>query len=132
MGGPDNDGNFIDDYLGYGLIDAGASVGNSGAGQNIFQNSDFLVGITPSPLFADDIFVVIRCKNGCDQPPYVSYFVQSTGENAAVDMKPLPAHTATYTGRFTTAGSGLITFQIVGVLGGNALESLVFTYALID
>jgi len=132
MGGPDTDGNFVDDYLGYGLIDAGASVGNSGAGQNIFQNGDFIVGITPSPLFPDDIYIVIECKNGCDQAPYVSYFVQSTGENEAVEMEDLPAHANTYFGRFTTAGSGLITIQILGVQGGDPLEHLIFSYALID
>ena len=131
MGGPDANQNGVDDYLGHGLLDAGAALGN-GPGEAVFENGDFLVGITASPLFADDILVVVRCKRGSDGPPSVSYFVHESAENAAVTMVPLAAHPNTFLGKFQTSGSGTMTIQISGVLSGLPLESMQVVYTLID
>jgi len=131
-GGPDADVNGIDDYLGYGVLDAAGAVGNPSAGNGIFENSDFLTGITPSPLFADEIYVVVRCKNGSDAAPLVSYFVHQTSEGGAVTMEALPAHANTWLGKFVVSGSGKITVQINGVLGGIPLQNLKCEYFLDD
>jgi len=132
MGGPDLDGNQVDDYLGHGLLDAGAAVGNAIGGNGIFENVDFRLGITPSPLFNDDIFIVVLCKRGSDAPPTVSFFVKNTGDSGSPDMEPLPAHADTYLGRFTTGGSGEISIQVHGLLNGYPLEPLIVDYTLID
>jgi len=132
LGGPDTDGNSIDDFLGHGVLDAGGALGKIGGGSSVFQNQDFLVGITQSAVFPDDVYVLIRCKNGCDGAPAVSYFVQSTAENASVTMETLPAHANTYLGRFTTTGSGGITVQVAGLLNGQPLETLQLVYTLVD
>jgi len=132
IGGPDADGNNVDDYLGHGVINAGAALGKVVGGNAVFQNQDFLVGIMQSPIYEDDIYVVIKCKNGSDGAPAVSYFVQLTGENASIPMELLPAHTNTYMGRFRTTGSGAITFQVAGLKGGSALQTLQFAYTLVD
>jgi subtilisin family serine protease len=130
MGGPDTDGNGIDDNLGYGLIDAAASLGTAVVKDAIHENDDFLVGTTLSPLYNNDIFVVVRCKKGSDGAPAVSYFVKSTAENASIHMDPLPAHENTYIGRFHTVGNGQITIQVNGVLSGKPLQGLSFVYVI--
>jgi len=131
MGGPDADQNGVDDYLGYGLIDAGLALGVPAGGEGIFSNSDFLAGVTPSPLFAGDVFIVVRCKQGCDEAPAVTFFVQSTGDSGEVDMEPLPAHPNTFLGRLHTSATGSITFQVTGFLGGSPLETLEIVYLLL-
>jgi thermitase len=132
MGGPDIDANQVDDYLGHGLLDAGAALGSSSGVDGIFENTDFRMGITPSPLFNDDIFVIVKCKNGCDTAPVVSYFVHDSGQSAALDMQLLPAHPNTFIGRFTTTATGEITIQAHALLGGVPLEPLVVVYTLIN
>ena len=131
MGGPDVNGNQIDDYMGYGILDVGEALGNV-IGGSIYENADFLAGVTASPLFGDDVMIVLKCKRGSDEAPRVSYFIQETGENEEIAMEALPAHANTYLGRFQTTGSGPITFQITGLLGGSPLETLVFVYTFID
>ncbi|HEX9744669.1 MAG TPA: S8 family serine peptidase [bacterium] len=130
LGGPDNDGNSIDDYLGHGLINVAGSVGSGASKKNIFENQWFLAGLAPSSLFSDDFFLVVKCKSGCDQAPNASYFIQETAENASIILEPLPAHPDTYLGRFYTAGSGAITIQITGISGGNPLDLLTFVYTI--
>lgn len=130
MGGPDNNSNGVDDYLGHGLINAGAALGGSSLNNSVHENSDFLVGISSSPVFNNDVYIIIRCKRGSDTPPAVSYFILSTAENKQVVMEPLPAHKNTYLGRFHTTASGEINIQVSGTLGGFPLESLSFQYFL--
>jgi len=132
MGGPDSDVNGIDDFLGHGLLDAGAALGNAPGADSVFENMDFLVGVTASPLFADDVYIIVKCKLGCDEPPHVSYFVQATAENAVVNMEPLPAQANTFLGRFETTGFGLITIRVTGILGGLPLEPLDIDFTLFD
>ncbi len=132
MGGPDTNTNGVDDYLGHGLLDAGAALGNIIGGDGIFENSDFRLGVTPSPLFSDDIFVLVHCKRGSDDVPVVSFYVHANGDNGAITMEPLAAHPDTYMGRFRTVQAGQISFQVHGLLQGSPLTPLMVDYMLID
>jgi len=85
-----------------------------------------------SPIFEDDIYVVIKCKNGSDGAPAVSYFVQLTGENASIPMEALPAPRKHIHGTFQDDRKRAITFQVAGLKGGSALQTLQFAYTLVD
>lgn len=124
MGGPDVDLNGVDDNMGYGIINAGAAFGNEGTSGGIFESAGLLAAIVPSPIFADDIYVLVRCKTGCDGPPFVHYIVESTLENGIIDMEPLPAHPDSYLGRFHTTGTGTIIVKILGETGGIPFTQL--------
>jgi thermitase len=131
MGGPDTDANGVDDNLGYGLIDAAATLGTGSVANAIHENGDFLVGVTPSPLYDNEVYVLVRCKRGSDGPPSVSYFIATTGDNAAVQMEALPAQPDTYLGRFFTLAQGNATIQVSGLLSGQPLQSLSFKYEIL-
>ncbi len=131
LGGPDADGNGVDDHLGYGVPDAAGALGGEEEGST-YENPDFRVGVGPSPLFVDDIFVIVYCKTQCDDPPEVTYFIQVNAENGSISMKPLPAHVNTWLGRFRTTSSGLITIQVFGSHGDSALETLTYVYDLAE
>jgi subtilisin family serine protease len=128
LGGPDNNGNGVDDYLGHGVIDASASLGTSTSQGSVHENEDFLIGITASPIMDNEFYVVVKCKKGSDKPPSVSYFVKKTAENAAVQMELLPAQTNTYLGRFFTLADTQMTIQLSGVLNGFPLQPLSFVF----
>ncbi len=124
MGGPDLNGNGVDDYMGYGILNVAASIGNEGSGGGVFESAELLAGIVPSPLFANDIFVLVRCKIGCDTPPLVTYIVESTFENGIIGMEPLPAHAGSFLGKFSPEGSGTIVVKILGESGGLPFPQL--------
>jgi subtilisin family serine protease len=125
--GPDLNHNGVDDYLGYGIIDASATVGAAESGQTVHENTDFLVAFAQSPIFDNEVYVIVRCKRGSDAPPSVSYFMIDTAENEAVPMESMGSHPDTYLGRFHTPASGKVTIQVIGVLDGFPLEPLMFT-----
>jgi len=120
LGNTDVNQNGIDDYLGYGIINAGAALGNGGSQGGVFESAELLAGIIPSPIFADDIYVLVRCKVGCSSAPFVNYIVESTLENGIIPMEPLPAHPDSWLGRFHTDGTGTI---VVKILGGNGTST---------
>ncbi|MCX6647109.1 MAG: S8 family serine peptidase [bacterium] len=120
LGSTDADQNGVDDYLGHGIINAGAALGNSGTQGGVFESAELLAGIIPSPIFADDIYVLVRCKVGCDSAPFVNYIVESTLENGIIAMEPLPAHPDSWLGRIHTSGTGTI---IVKILAGNSVST---------
>jgi hypothetical protein len=128
--GPDSNHNGVDDYLGYGIIDVSATIGGAETGQTIHENTDFLVALTQSPIFSNEVYITVRCKRGSDSPPSVSYFMIDTAENEAVQMESVGSHPNTYLGRFHTLASGKVTIQVVGVLGGFPLQPLVFTCSI--
>lgn len=131
LGGPDTDNNSVDDYLGYGVIDAGQSLGAADTVKNaIHENTDFLAGITASPIYNHDFYLIVKCKNGSDLPPSASYFIKSTAENGAIEFESLPAYPNTYLGRFHTLGTGSTTIMISGVMGQKPLQNLQFTYVI--
>ena len=123
-GGPDVDQNGIDDYLGHGLIDAGAALGNGGFAGGVFESAELLAGIIPSPIFPDDIYILVRCKVGCDSAPFVNYIVESTLENGIVEMEPLPAHPDSWLGRIHISTLGTIIVKILGENGGVPFPQL--------
>ena len=128
MGGPDTDGNSVDDYLGYGLIDAGAALTEGSSVSAVRENKDFRIGLFPSPLFSDDVMVLVFCKRGCDSAPDVTWIVNDTAENGTVIMELLPDRANTWLGRFRTSAVSEISIQLMGALDGVPLDTISFNY----
>jgi subtilisin family serine protease len=131
-GGPDENHNNVDDYLGHGIIDVGAAVAAGSGKTSLQENGDFRVGVFPSPLFVDDVMVIVECKRSSDGAPSVTYFVNATAENGSVAMERLPSQTDTWVGQFRTNATGGITINVSGSLGGYPLDPISFVYSLGD
>ena len=126
--GPDTDKNNINDYLGYGVLDAGAAVEAGSGTSPVYQNSDFRAGVFKSPLFYDDIMVYVVCLNGSDVAPEVTYFVEASAKNGSVAMDQLPSQPNKWLGLFRIEDTGAITITVRGALNGYPLDMLSFVY----
>ncbi|MFH1675933.1 MAG: S8 family serine peptidase [bacterium] len=131
LNGPDLDGNGIDDYFGYGVIDVAATLGSFHTGPlSIHETDAFKVGICASPVMPDDFIIIVECKTGCDFAPTVYFDVADNDEAGFVTMDPLPNSYNRFVGRFHTNASGNVTIRVAGDSSGNPLQEMAFSFVL--
>jgi subtilisin family serine protease len=117
-----------DNDFGYGLVDfQKVMVGSTHA-----SNTAFNFGITTSPIFNDDIIIVVKVKQPINGDPQLTYSYLDGGNlrSGSIQMMKLPNQNNVWATRYHTLFSGTITFKVNGIAqGGGNLPELSMDYS---
>ncbi len=127
LGNTDADGNGVDDYFGYGLINPVAAL----SPPTKVSSEYFDVGVSGSPIFEDDVYVFVRVKKAIIGNPIVTYSIAGSGEEGEITMRGVD-NTGFYMGVFTTGHNGQVRVNVTGFVGGEPLPELSIIYIVKD
>jgi len=126
MAGPDDDGNGISDFYGYGILNVAGSLNKSGTTGN-----DFLkIGITENPIFPGEVLVLIQGLVALDSPPTINWSVIDAGGGAIINSEEVESRPGYYIGRFTPSEPGSIRIIITGFSQGAPVAPVTVMYSL--
>ncbi len=123
MGGPDNDGDGVDDYLGYGIIQCRDTLADSPVGRNIALKA----GAFASPLFPEKLNVYVRTLKNIDPG---SLSVSANPVSApVVQFEMIPLEHGGYLGTISWGKSfGPVEIEISASDSGIVYPDLIITY----
>jgi len=128
MAGPDNDANGINDYFGYGILNALGAVGQTGSSGNQYLR----VGVTASPLIPGEVMVLVQALVLMDYPPTATWSLRETTVGGMIELTPVETRPGFYIGRFAPGTSGNVTVSVSGMSGGTPVGSVTVLYLLSD
>jgi len=122
-GGPDNDGDGVDDYLGYGIIQCRDTLADSPIG----SNAAVKVGAFPSPIFPEKVYVYVQERKQLDPG---SLTVTALPEGLpVVPFEMAELDTGGYLGAITWWPSfGAVEIEIGASSGTSTYPDLIITY----
>lgn len=126
MAGPDENGNGVNDYYGYGILNAVGALSATYSGGNSYMQ----VGVCMNPLIPGEILVIVRTFATFDAPPMVNWSMKGTGQGASFQLNPVASRPGVYIGSFGPEGTGNITISVSGFVGGAPVPRVSVVYSL--
>jgi len=127
LGNLDADGNGVDDYFGYGLINPVAAL----SPPTKVSSEYFDLGISGSPIFENDIYVFVRVKKPIIGNPVVTYSVAGADEEGEILLRGVDG-VEFYMGVFNTDHNGQVRVNVTGYVGGELLPEISISYIVKD
>jgi serine protease len=128
MAGPDNNGNGVNDYYGYGILNAAGALSQSGSSANSYMQ----VGVSSSPIFAGEIIVLVKAFVALDYAPNVNWSVRDSDSGGIFQLEPVANRPGFYIGRFNPGQPGNISVTVSGISNGTPLAPVTVLYVLSD
>jgi len=128
MAGPDNDQNGINDYYGYGILNAARALSQGG----IVGNDVMQVGVSTSPLIPGEILILVKAFVELDYPPTVNWSVRDTEVGGIFSLEEVATRQDYYIGRFVPGINGNISVSVSAMAGGVPLAPVTVLYVLSD
>ncbi len=123
LGGPDNNGDGVDDYLGYGLIQCFDTLADSPVG----RNAAFKVGVFPSPVFPERVYIYVQKLQSIDPGSVTITGLPEAG--APIDAEISKLNDGNYLGSiYWPPEFGKLEIEVKGSSGGNEYPRLIVTY----
>lgn len=125
MEGPDTNSNKINDYFGYGILNAVGAISKIASTGNAYLR----VGIFTNPLIAGEVIVLVQAYKPLDAPPMVNWNLVSGGKGASFQLKPVQTRPNFYIGRFAPGQSGTVSITISAFSNGAPIPIVKAMYA---
>jgi serine protease len=128
MEGPDNNGNGINDYYGYGILNLVGSLSPATSTGNNFMR----VGVSADPLIPGDVLVMVQAYVQFDEPPMVNWSIKEAGIGASFQLQKVETRENFYIGRFDPAQGGTVNLTISAFYKGAPVPKVNVVYVLAD
>jgi len=123
LGGPDADGDGVDDYFGYGLIKCDYTLADSPVG----NNGAIKAGVFPSPVFPERVYVYVQTLKKIDSGSLAIIGLPESGPALTAEVRSL--ETGDYIGSLIwPATLGQLRIEIKASNGGVEYPRLLATY----
>ncbi|MCX6646063.1 MAG: S8 family serine peptidase, partial [bacterium] len=126
MVGPDADLNGINDYYGYGLLNVYGALTQSGSSGNQYLK----VGVSRSPIFAEDIIIMAQAQVPLDSAPIARWTSTSTSTSGSIELHEVATRPGLYMGSIHPGVTGTLQISITAVSGGSPLPAVNIVYVL--
>jgi subtilisin family serine protease len=126
MAGPDNDGNGVNDYYGYGILNAAGALSQGGTSGNQYLT----VAVSENPIFAGEVLVMVQALVPLDSSPTVSWSLRDGGGGGIVVCDEVETRPGFYIGRFAPPEPGNLSISVSGMSGGAPVASVQVLYLL--
>jgi hypothetical protein len=128
MEGPDTNGNGINDYYGYGILNAvGALVPVFTSGNDFIQ-----VGVSANPLIPGEVLVMVQSYKQLDGPPMITWSIPGSGLGASFQLEEVASRPGFYIGRFGPGQGGNVAIIVSAMAGGVAVPKVNVSYVLAE
>jgi hypothetical protein len=124
MSGPDADTNGINDWYGYGILNAVGAVSPTGT----IGNDYLQVGVAQSPIFPGEVLVIVKALVPLSSPPIINWQMRDTYGGGIVPTNEVDTRPGLYIGRFTPDVSGNISVTVTGMSGGAPVTPVTVLY----
>jgi len=128
MAGPDNDGNSINDYYGYGILNVAGALSQGGTSGNEYLT----VAVSANPIFAGEVLVLVQALVPLDSAPVANWSLREGGGGGIVVLEEVETRPGFYIGRFAPPESGNLTVSVSGMSGGAPVASVQVLYLFGD
>lgn len=126
MVGPDADFNGINDYYGYGIVNAYGALTQSASSGNQYLT----VGVSRSPIFAEDLIIIVKSQVELDSNPIVRW-ASSGGEfSGSSELNEVATRPGLYMGSIHPGITGTIQISITAVANGAPIPAVNVVYVL--
>jgi hypothetical protein len=123
LGGPDSNGDGVDDYLGYGLIKCDYTLADSPVG----NNGAIKAGVFPSPVFPERVYVYVQVLKKIDAGSLAVTGLPESGPALSGEVRSLES--GGYLGSLVwPAALGQLRVEIKASNGGVEYPRLLTTY----
>lgn len=126
MVGPDADFNGINDYYGYGILNAFGALSQAGSTGNQYLQ----VGVSRSPIFADELIVIVQSSSILDEAPIVRWSTQSGDASGSFQLNEVSTRPGLYMGTFHPEVTGTIKITVSAVSNGAPVPLVNVNYVM--
>jgi len=128
MAGPDDDQDGMNDFYGYGILNAAGALSQSGTSANSYLQ----VGVTASPIFAGEVLVMVKSFVPLDSPPTATWSMRDSSLDGTIVFEEVESRPGFYMGRFTPGAKGNVSVTVMGMSGGAPVTPVTALYVLGD
>jgi subtilisin family serine protease len=126
MVGPDADFNGINDYYGYGLLNAYGALSQAGSTGNQYLQ----VGVSRSPIFADELIVIVQSTSILDEAPIVRWTTQAGDASGSFQLNEVSTRPGLYIGTFHPGVTGTIKISVSAISNGAPVPLVNVNYVM--
>ncbi len=126
MVGPDADFNGINDYYGYGILNAFGALSQAGSTGNQYLK----VGVSRSPIFADELIVIVQSISILDEAPIVRWSTQSGDASGSFQLNEVTTRPGLYMGTFHPGVTGTIKISVSAISNGAPVPLVNVNYVM--
>lgn len=126
MVGPDADFNGINDYYGYGILNAYGALTQTGSSGNQYLT----VGVSRSPIFADDLIIIVQSQANLDSNPILRWSSESTGMSGSIELNEVETRPGLFMGTIHPGITGTIQISITATSDGAPLPAVNIVYVI--
>lgn len=128
MAGPDENQNGVNDYYGYGILNAVGAVTQSTSSGNYA----YRLGVTTSPIFANEVLVIVQAYLQLDSPPVANWTHMESGRTGHVTLSAIQRKPGFFIGRFNPGGTGNVSINLTGFAAGAPIPPVSVLYLVSD
>ncbi|MFH1675548.1 MAG: S8 family serine peptidase, partial [bacterium] len=117
MTGPDDNHNGVDDYYGYGILNAEGALSQSPTAGNQYMR----VAMFQSPTFPSELVIMVKALVTFDKPPTIDWSIKGSSTAGSFTLNEVETRPLLYIGRITPGENGIINIIVNAIHEGSVV-----------